>query len=290
MLGVIPTTLVGVDWFTEPFSAAFMQRALAAGSLAAVVCALVGTFVVLRGLAFMGDAISHGVLPGVAAATLLGAEPMLGAFAGALLMIGGVTLVTSRSRLSSDTAIGLLFVGMLALGVAIVSRSASFRGDLIGILFGEILAVSAGGITVLALAAALAVVVAYVLRRPFLLLSFDPDQAQASGFPRRRYHALLLLLVALAVVVSFQAVGTLLVFALLLAPASIGVLLSSRLPVMMSVACVVGILSVVVGLLVSWHWDIAASASVALVAVLAFFVSLVAENVRRSLRDRRVAP
>ncbi|MCE7885327.1 MAG: metal ABC transporter permease, partial [Actinobacteria bacterium ATB1] len=104
------------------------------------------------------------------------------------------------------------------------------------------------------------------------------------------YHALLLLLVALAVVVSFQAVGTLLVFALLLAPASIGVLLSSRLPVMMTVACVVGILSVVVGLLVSWHWDIAASASVALVAVLAFFVSLVAENVRRSLRDRRAAP
>ena len=119
-----------------------MLRALLAGVLVSIACAVVGTFVVLRGLAFIGDALAHGVLPGIAGALLIGAPGIVGAVVGALAMIGGVTLITRRSRLSSDTAIGLLFVGMLALGVVIVSRSSSFTGDLVAILFGQILGTS----------------------------------------------------------------------------------------------------------------------------------------------------
>lgn len=274
-----------MEWLTEPFSAAFMQRALLAGSLAALICALVGTYVVLRGLAFMGDALAHGVLPGVAVATLLQVEPMLGAIAGGLVMIGGVTLVTSRSRLSNDTAIGLLFVGMLALGVVIVSKSEAFRGDLIRILFGEVLAVRPSGLTVLALAAASTLAITYVLRRPLLLLCFDPDQAHMAGYSRRLFHVVLLSLVGLAVVVSFQVVGTLLVIALLLAPASVGVLVSTRLSHMMGVSCVAGCASVFFGLLTSWHLNIAASASIALVAVIMFFLTLAATGL---VRNRRI--
>ncbi|MCC7078729.1 MAG: metal ABC transporter permease [Acidimicrobiia bacterium] len=273
-----------MEWLTEPFSAPFMQRTLLAGCLAAVICATVGTYVVLRGLAFMGDALAHGVLPGVAVATLLQVEPMLGAIAGGLVMIGGVTLVTSRSRLSNDTAIGLLFVGMLALGVVIVSKSDAFRGDLVRILFGEVLAVRPSGVIVLAVAAAFTLTVTYVLRRPLLLLCFDPDQAHMAGYSRRLFHFVLLALVGTAVVVSFQVVGTLLVIALLLAPASVGVLVSTRLSRMMVVACATGCVSVFCGLLASWHLDIAAGASIALVAVIVFFVTLAGTGLVRLRR------
>src|SRR4051794_28138935 len=151
-----------------------MQRALIAGCLVAIACAVVGTFVVLRGLAFIGDALAHGVLPGIAGALLIGAPGIVGAIVGALAMIGGVTLITRRSRLSSDTAIGLLFVGMLALGVVIVSRSSSFTGDLVAILFGQILGTTWDALQLQLLATIAVAAVAVICARPFLLLSFDP--------------------------------------------------------------------------------------------------------------------
>lgn len=269
-----------MDWITEPFATSFMQRALLAGVLVSVICGVVGTFVVLRGLAFIGDALAHGVLPGIAAAALLQIPGVLGAAAGAAVMIGGIGLVTRRSRLSSDTAIGLLFVGTLALGVVIVSASTSFRGDLMNILFGNILGVSRGDLLLLAATALAVSLVVWVFHRPLLMLSFDPAQAQASGYSERRYSSLLLFLIAAAVVVSFQAVGTLLVFAMLLAPASVGALVGHRLPTMMAAAIGAGALSVLVGLLVSFHWDLAASASIALTAVVLFFVTLAVANLR----------
>lgn len=268
---------------------AFMLRALAAGILVAVACGVVGTFVVLRGLAFIGDALAHGVLPGIAAALLLGLPGILGAAAGALAMIGGVTLVTRRSRLSTDTAIGLLFVGMLALGVVIVSRSGSFAGDLVAILFGQVLGVSEGSLLLQAGATLLVIVVAVVCARPFLLLAFDPDLADVAGFPARRYHTLMLLLVALTVVVSFQTVGTLLVFGMLLAPAGTGALLARRVGSMMAIAALVGALSTWAGLLLSWWLDLAAGASVVLVAVAIFFLVLAATSLgaaRHPVGDR----
>ncbi len=257
-----------------------MLRALAAGILVSISCSIVGTFVVLRGLAFIGDALAHGVLPGVAVALLLGVPGMVGAAVGAVLMIGGVSVVTSRSRLSSDSAIGLLFVGMLALGVVIVSRSSTFSGDLVHILFGEILGIGPG-VLLVQVAATLAVGgTAYAFARPFLLLCFDRDQAQVAGFPARRYHNLMLLLVAGTVIVSFQTVGTLLVFGMLLAPASAGALLAHRIGAMMVVGAVIGTASTYLGLLLSYHLNTAAGATVVLVATIVFFVVLAAVNFR----------
>ena len=158
-------------------------------------------------------------------------------------MIGGVALITRRSRLSSDTAIGLLFVGMLALGVVIVSRSSSFAGDLVAILFGQILGTSWESLAAPGSATIGVAVVAAVCARPFLLLAFDPEQADVAGFPSRRYHAIMLVLIALTVVVSFQVVGTLLVFGMLLAPAAAGALLAHRIGTMMLIGSVIGALS-----------------------------------------------
>jgi len=274
-----------VDVLLEPFlDNAFMMRALVAGVLVSVACAAVGTFVVLRGLAFIGDALAHGVLPGIAAAILLGLPGMLGAAVGAVVMIGGVSLVTRRSRLSSDTAIGLLFVAMLALGVVMISASDAFSGDLLAILFGQILGTSPQQILVMAAATALVIVVSVLAARPFLLLSFDPEQADVAGFPARRYHLLMLLLVALTVVVAFQTVGTLLVFGMLLAPAAAGALLAHRIGSMMLIAAVIGSASTYLGLLISYWFDYAAGATIVLVAVSAFFVVFAYSNVREASR------
>jgi ABC-type Mn2+/Zn2+ transport system permease subunit len=263
-----------------------MMRALAAGVLVSTSCAIVGTFVVLRGLAFIGDALAHGVLPGVAAALLLGLPGIAGAAVGAAVMIGGVSLVTGRSKLSSDSAIGLLFVGMLALGVVIVSRSNSFSGDLIAILFGEILGVSSDDLLVQAIATIAIAAIAFICARPFLLLCFDPEQAQVSGFSARRYHALMLLLVAMTVVVSFHSVGTLLVFGMLLAPAASGALIASRLQTMMAIGILIGSVSTYLGLLFSYMFDTAAGATIVLVATAIFFAVLTVVNVRAGLRLR----
>ncbi len=279
-----------METFVEPFrDNLFMQHALLAGILVSIACAVAGTFVVLRGLAFIGDALAHGVLPGVAAALLLGAPGMIGAVVGAAVMIGGVTLVTRRSRLSADTAIGLLFVGMLALGVVMVSRSQSFTGDLVRILFGEILGISTADLWLQAIATLAVLGVAIVLSRPFLLLCFDPEQADVSGYSSRRYHALMLALVAAVVIVSFQTVGTLLVFGMLVAPAGTGALLARRLWSMMLIAACIGALSAYLGLLASYWWDYAAGASIVLVAVGIFFVVLTVQGVVQAMSRRAPA-
>ena len=271
------------DALIAPFAEnPFMLHALEAGSLVAIACAIAGTFVVLRGLAFIGDALAHGVLPGIATTTLLGYPGMLGAAAGAAVMIAGVSLITRKSRLGSDTAIGLLFVGMLALGVVIVSRSNQFNGDLVRILFGELLGISTGAIVV-QLGATLAVgVVALICARPFVLLCFDEEQAQVSGFSARWYHLVMLALVAGTIVVSFETVGTLLVFGMLLAPASVGALLASRIETMIAWAAGMGIGTVYVGLVVSYHFDTAAGATIVLAATAMFFAAFAFRAIRRA--------
>jgi ABC-type Mn2+/Zn2+ transport system permease subunit len=277
-----------VRWFIDPFlDNQFLQRALFAGVLVSVACAVVGTYVVLRGLAFIGDALAHGVLPGVAAALLLGLPGMLGAAVGAAAMIGGVGLITARSRLSSDTAIGLLFVGLLALGVVMVSGSDHFTGDLVKILFGELLGISRNDLVVQAGATLAVVVVGVLFARPFLLLCFDPDLAQVMGFRARRSHYVMLALIAATVIVSFQTVGTLLVFGMLLAPAGVGALLAHRVGIMTIWAAGTGILATYLGLLASYHFEYAAGASVVLCAVLLFFIVFTVMAVRDGWTRRR---
>jgi len=268
-----------MDWFITPFSSnSFMLNALLAGVLVSIACGVIGTFIVLRGLAFIGDALAHGVLPGIALALLLGIPGIFGAAAGAVIMIAGISLITRRTRLSSDTAIGLLFVGMLALGVVIVSRSNSFSGDLVRVLFGEILGISRYSLLIQMAATLIILATAIICVRPFLMLCFSPEQAQVAGFSASLYHNIMLALVALTVIVSFQTVGTLLVFGMLLAPAGAGALIARRIETMMLYAAGFGALSVYLGLLASYHFDLAAGSSIVLVATLIFFTVFFIRN------------
>ncbi|MEN8614727.1 metal ABC transporter permease [Dehalogenimonas sp. THU2] len=270
-----------IDALVSPFADnPFMTQALLAGVLVSVACAIAGTFIILRGLAFIGDALAHGVLPGIALAVLMGFSGILGAALGAAVMIGGVTLITRRSRLSSDTAIGLLFVGMLALGVVIVSRSSSFSGDLTRILFGELLGISWGDILIQFIATIVIGITAFICARPFMLLAFDPEQAEVAGFPSKIYHNIMLFMIAATIIISFQTVGTLLVFGLLIAPAGAGALLARRIRGMMAWAAVFGSVSMYAGLLLSYHFNLAAGASVILVATLIFFTVFTLSNLR----------
>jgi ABC-type Mn2+/Zn2+ transport system permease subunit len=272
-----------MNYLIDPFANnEFMRLALFGGILVACTCAIAGTFVVLRGLAFVGDALAHGVLPGIATAMLLGVSGIVGAAIGAAVMMGGVSVVSRRFRLSGDTAIGLLFVGMLALGVMITSRSSSFVGDLAHILFGELLGITTTDLAWQFIALVIVGLIAFVGRRPFLLLSVDDGLARTSGFSARLFHNVMLAMVAITVIASFQTVGTLLVLGMLIAPAATGSLFARRIESMMLIAALVGSLSTYIGLLVSYHYDLAAGASIVLTAVVIFAISATANEIRKS--------
>ena len=270
-----------LDLLTEAFEPAFMQRALLGGLVAVLATSLVGTWVVLRGLAFLGDALAHGVIPGIALAVLWGFSPVVGALAAALVMSGAVTLVSSRRAVREDTGIGLLFVGMLSLGVIIVSRSESFTTDVTTLLFGDVLGVTTDDIRGQAVAAAVVLVVIVLGHRPFLALTFNRDKAATLGMRPGLAQAALLAVLAVSIVASFQAIGTLLVFGLLVGPPATASLLVRRVPPMMAVSVVAGSIAVVVGLLVSFHHGTAGGATIAGVSVALFFVVLVVVELGR---------
>lgn len=278
-------TLIG--WFTDAFSPVFMQRALVAGLLAAAATAVVGTWVVLRGLTFLGDALAHGVIPGLALAVLWGFSPIAGALLAALVMTAAVTVVTQRTRVRDDTGIGLLFVGMLALGVVIISRSQSFATDVTSLLFGEVLGVTTSDIRGQAVGAALVVLSSTLLYRPFIALTFNRDKAATLGMRPGVAHAVMLALVAVAIVTSFEAIGTLLVFGLLIGPPATAGLLVRRVPLVMAAAVALGATTVVVGLTISYHHDTAGGATIAGLAVAEFFVVLAAQEALRAVRLMR---
>lgn len=275
------------DWLTDPFTYAFMRNALAAGLLTVLAGSLVGTWVVLRGLAFLGDALAHGVLPGVAIAFLVGGDLLVGAALSALVMIGGVTLVGSRTRVGEDTAIGLLFVGMLAAGVAIISRRGTYAGDLTAILFGDPVGVSAAAVRTIALAALITVLATVVGYRPFLALTYSRDKARVLGLHPGAAHAAMLVLVALVVVAAFRTVGTLLVFAFLVAPPATGAIVARRVPTMMAAAVAAGSVAVVAGLLLSFHLALAAAPTIAALTVAEFLLVLLARDLIAAVRRRR---
>lgn len=278
---------MSVGWLTDPFAAELMQRALLAGIVASVATAVVGTWIVLRGLTFLGDALAHGVIPGLALASLWGFSPTLGALVSALVMSGAVTVVGRRARVREDVGIGLLFVGMLALGVIIVSRSATFTTDVTSLLFGDVLGVTAADIRGQAVGAVVVVAACLLLHRPFLALAFNEDKARTLGMRPALAHAAMLTLVAVAIVASFAAIGTLLVFGLLIGPPATAGLLVRRVGRMMAVAVVLGALSVVAGLVVSYHHGTAGGATIAAFAVAPFFLVLSVQEATAALRRRR---
>lgn len=269
-----------------------MQRALLGGIVAVVATSLVGTWVVLRGLAFLGDALAHGVIPGIALAVLWGFSPVFGALLAALVMSGLVSVVSSRTEVREDTGIGLLFVGMLSLGIVIVSRSDSFTTDVTTLLFGDILGVTAADIRGQVVAAVIVIVVTVALYRPFLALTFNREKALTLHMRPALAQTAMLAMLALSIVASFQAIGTLLVFGLLMAPPATAMLFVHRVPVIMALAVVFGSLSVVVGLMLSYHHGTAGGATVAGVAVAFFFIGLTARELASAVavRQRPVTP
>jgi ABC-type Mn2+/Zn2+ transport system permease subunit len=237
-------------------------------------------------MALMADSLAHGVLPGIAVAFMLtagtagaGAEPDqlaigIGALVAGLVTAAATSLILRRSRLREETAAAVVFVFMLALGVVLVSRTEGYAVDLTAFLFGDVLGVEGGDVVVTALLTAAVLALVAILYRPFLLLSFDRQRAAALGLRVDLLQLVMLVVITLAVVVGFRVVGALLVLGMLMAPPAAAALLTKRLPAMMAVSAAIAALSAPLGLLLSWHLDIAAGASIVLVPVTLFIVVL----------------
>ncbi len=282
------------SWWVEPFLHSDSVRAAApVVALTALCTSLVGTWVVLRGMSFLGDALAHGVLPGIAIAFVLGGNTTVGAFIAALAMVGGVNVVRAASPLPDDASIGILFVGFLSLAVVIMSsQRSSYSGELNRFLFGSVTGVDDGDLTRQAIATALTVVAVVVFYRSFLVSTFDERQAAMLGLHPRLAHIGLLVLLAVAIVSSFSTVGNLLVFAFLIAPPATATLFATRVPLVMFFATLIGVAAGMLGLLISYNESTAAGATMALCAVGVFFLALVARSatvlVRRQSPARSV--
>lgn len=280
-----------MDFLVEPFQAEFVRNGAIAAAAVGVLCGVVGCFVILRGLALMADSLAHGLLPGIAIAFLLtagaaGEDPnqlalSVGALAAGLVTALLTSAIVRRSGFRDDTATAVVFVLMLALGVVIVSRVEGYAVDLNSFLFGDVLGVSGEEALTTTLLAALGVGAVLALYRPFLLVSFDRQRAAALGLPVDRVQLVLLALLSVAVVIGFRVVGSLLVLGLLIAPAATAALLTRRLPAMMAVSAALAAASAPVGLLLSWHLDIAAGAAIVLVAVSMFAVVVAVRPIAR---------
>ncbi len=272
-----------MEWLTEPFELGFQQRAALGGALAAISGSVVGTWVVIRGMSFLGDALIHGVIPGIALAILLDFNIFIGAALAALVMIAGINLVHRQTVFSEDTGIGLLFVGMLGLGVIFISRTPSYSGSLASILFGDTLGVTIGDVLLLAVVTAVVVAVTAVFYRGFLVLSFNEEKARLLGLRPGFTNAALLALITMAIIGSFRTVGTLLALGLLVGPPATAALLVRRVPAMILVSAAVGVFSVVAGLMISFHANTSGSATMAVIPVVLFFVVLTVSNIRANL-------
>lgn len=277
-----------IDAVIDPLTFPFFVRALIASTVVGLVCAVVGSYMVLRGLAFMGDALSHSAFPGVVVAYLLQGPFYLGAAVAAVGTALAIGWVSRRGRLRGDTAIGVLFAGMFALGIFLFSRIPNYVGDLFGFLFGEILGIGDGDLLALTLLAIIVLVVVAVLWKELLYSTFDPLGAAAAGLPVVRLDYLFLALIALTIVVSLQAVGIILVVAMLVTPAAVGQLVASSFGRLVAVAIAVGVVSPIVGLYLSYWLDSATGATIVLVETAVFGVALLVN--RTPTRSPRTIP
>jgi len=277
-----------IHWLTEPFTLEFMQRALAASLIVGVVCSVLGCFVVLRAMAFLGDALAHAILPGVAVAYLLGANLLVGALVAALVVAVGIGLFSRRGGVKEDTAIGILFAAALALGVVLISTVRSYATDLTHILFGNVLGVSPGDLWVTGALAVGVLATVVLLYKELLLASFDPVLAHTLKRRPELLRFVMLMLLALTVVVSLQTVGVGLVAAMLVTPAATAYLLTHRLSSMMLVSAAIGAACSVAGLYLSYYLNVASGAAVVLTATVLFLLTFVAAP-RRGVLARRAA-
>ena len=278
-----------LDLLIAPLGYDFFVRALIASALVGVACAIVGSFVVLKGMSFIGDAVSHAAFPGIVIAYLIGAPIILG---GAIAAIGtalGIGAITRRSGLRSDAIIGVLFAGMFALGVAIFSSIPNYVGDLFHFLFGDVLGISVGDLLALILLVFGLLLVLRLLWKELLFSTFDPLGAGAAGLPVRRLDDLLLILIAVTIVISLQAVGIVLVVAMITTPAATAQLLVKRFTAMIQVAALIGVSAAIVGLYVSYSLDIASGAAIVLLETLIFLIALAFTLIRSRIYAARGA-
>jgi manganese/iron transport system permease protein len=264
-----------ITLLTEPLGYAFMQRGILAALMVGVVCAMVGTYVVLRGMAFFGDALAHSILPGVAIGYLVGngaREPLFWwALVSAVISSLGIGAISKGAKIREDTAIGIVFAGMFALGIALISTVRDYSVDLTHFLFGDVLGVSSSDLRLIAIFGTVIVILVLVFYKEFLVLTFDPLLAVTLRLPARALENLMLILIALAIVVSLQAVGVALMVAMLVTPAAAGFLLTKRLPIMMALAAAMASLSGIIGLYISYYASVASGAAIVLTST-AFFV------------------
>jgi ABC-type Mn2+/Zn2+ transport system permease subunit len=258
------------SWIVAPLAYGFMQRGMLAAVLVGILCAIVGCYVVLRSMAFLGDALAHAVLPGVAIAYLMGANLLMGALAAAVVVALLISLFSRQGIIKEDTAIGIVFAAALALGVALISSVRTYAVDLTHIMFGNVLGVSPTDVWLIAGIGAAVLLTVLAFYRQFLVIAFDPVLAATQRLPVERLRMLLLLLIALTIVVSLQTVGVGLVAAMLVTPGATAYLLTRRLPAMMMVAALIGAVVSISGLYLSYYVNIASGAAVVLVATALF--------------------
>jgi manganese/iron transport system permease protein len=258
------------DYFSDPLQYEFMRRALIEVVLMGVVTGAIGSYIVLRGLSFIGDALSHAIFPGIVLAFLLGQSIFVGALIFGIVTSAAIAVVASNRRVKEDSAIGVLFAGSFALGVVLISSSKNFTRDLASFLFGNVLGVTTNDIWLSAIVGGLVLLLIVLFYKELLITSFDRMAAQAMGLPVFWLDLLLLVLISLTIVVSLRAVGNILVVAMLVTPAASARLLTDRLPVMMVLSSTIGALSGVIGLFVSYHNDVAAGGTIVLVATAVF--------------------
>jgi ABC-type Mn2+/Zn2+ transport system permease subunit len=275
-----------VAFFTDPLAYDFMQRGLAAAVLVGIVCAVVGTFVVLKGLAFIGDAVSHAAFPGLVIAFILGAPLYLGGAVAAVGTALAIGLVSRRSRLRFDTSVGVLFAGTFALGILLFSTIKTYVADLLGYLLGNVLGIGVGDLIQVAVLGIVVLAIVVVIRKELLFATFDPLGAAASGLPVAFLEYLLLALIGVTIVVSIQAVGIIMVVAMLVTPAATAQLLVVRFDRLMLLAALIAAVAAVSGLYLSFYANLASGASIVLIET-GFFLAALLLGPRSGLLARR---
>ncbi|ERN54783.1 metal ABC transporter permease [Alkalihalophilus marmarensis] len=269
----------------------YLQQALLAAVLVGIICGVIGCFIILRGMALMGDAISHAVLPGVVVSYMIGINFFFGAVLTGVLTALAIGYVSQNSRIKDDSAIGILFTAAFALGIVMITGLRGTGVDLWHILFGNVLAVSRTDLWVTAGIGFFVILLIVIFYRPLLISTFDPIMAKATGIPVRFIHYLLMLLLSLVTVASLKSVGIVLVVAMLITPGATAYLLTDRLPVMLSLSAVFGVISAIVGIYFSVIYDVASGASIVLAASvlfgLAFFFAPKQGIVTKYIKQRR---
>ena len=264
-----------IDVLIDPFQYAFMQRAIIAAALAAVACAVVGTFVVLRGLAFMGDAVAHSSLTGIAVAYAFGGNIVLGALGWAIPASIVITYISERAKIRLDTSVGIIYAGGIALGIIIISGVSNYAPDLLSFLFGNVLGVSWNEVIFIGVVTGVVLVVIGLFYKELLFSSYDATMAAASGIPVRLMQYVLPVLVGITTVAALKTVGIVLVLALLVTPPATAGLLARRLPWIIATAVVVAFVSIIVGLYLSYYLDLPTGPSNVTVATGLFLLALI---------------